>query len=237
LTIWFKQTKEDIMGRKRRGRGEGSIEELPSGKFRVVISAGKDPTTGRRLKITRTFDRKSEALDFRAEMLKLHRSGATPLGFTKKLIVNEWLDTWLAGKKSSREAGTVDFYEKIAKRHIRSTIGKTLLTELKPITARQWLQTLEAAGVSRDQQLKARDLLSSALNDAVEAEVIPRNPMKGGQKVPRPKPAQKEVQSWTADEARRFLTAAETGRYGTYYRLLSRDINHYGVRGHQLLRA
>jgi hypothetical protein len=30
---------------KRRGRGEGSIEELPSGKWRVVVSAGFEPPT------------------------------------------------------------------------------------------------------------------------------------------------------------------------------------------------
>jgi hypothetical protein len=32
----------------------GSIEQLPSGSFRAVVRAGKDPITGKRIKITET---------------------------------------------------------------------------------------------------------------------------------------------------------------------------------------
>jgi hypothetical protein len=39
----------DTNGKKRRGRGEGSIEQLPSGKFRAVVSGGIDVNTGKRL--------------------------------------------------------------------------------------------------------------------------------------------------------------------------------------------
>src|SRR3712207_7803189 len=51
------------------------FRSLPSGKFRVVVSAGKAADTGQRVKIQRTFDTKREAMVFRDEMLRQQRSG------------------------------------------------------------------------------------------------------------------------------------------------------------------
>lgn len=207
-----------MSNRTRRGRGEGSIEELPSGKFRVVVSAGHDPETHKRVKITRSFDTKGEALAFRDEMLRQQRHGELPLLGTRKMTVNAWLDTWIAGKRVSKEAGTIDFYERIARKHIRPRLGAVVLSDLNSLGVRGWLQALDDGGVSRDQQRKARDLLATALNDAVENGIISRNPA-AGKKVPRPGPVRKEVESWTAEESVRFLVVAEAGRYGVYYRL------------------
>src|SRR5207237_7209625 len=82
-----------MSNRKRRGRGEGSIEELPSGKFRVVISAGNDPGTGKRVKITRSFDTQCEALVFRDTMLQQQRAGVAPT--TGRALLADWLRQWL----------------------------------------------------------------------------------------------------------------------------------------------
>src|ERR1043166_3865911 len=78
---------------KRRGAGEGSIEVLPSGKFRVVVSAGKDPATGQRVKITRSFDTKREAAAFRDKMLQDRRAGVAPT--TGRALLADWLRQWL----------------------------------------------------------------------------------------------------------------------------------------------
>src|SRR5437899_286838 len=97
--------------RKRRGRGEGSIEELPSGKFRAVVSAGFAPLTeeeraagkrqGKRLKLTETFDRKDEAVTWRNEQLERLKKGTLPRA--GKMTVGDWLGEWLPQKKGRVE--------------------------------------------------------------------------------------------------------------------------------------
>src|SRR5262245_48955754 len=101
------------MAGKRRGRGEGSIEELPSGKFRVVLSSGQK-ADGARRKITKTFKTKREAVTWRsAQMAKLNRG---ELADDTGLTVAEWLDQWLTERRAERDRGelapgTVGFYE------------------------------------------------------------------------------------------------------------------------------
>src|SRR5262245_12555860 len=94
--------------KKRRGRGEGSIEQLPSGRFRVVVSAGTDGD-GKRRKLTATFDLKKDALDWRDEELRKLRRGASP--GAGKVTVGGWLDEWLEQKKAKVEPGTWKWYE------------------------------------------------------------------------------------------------------------------------------
>ena len=47
----------------------GSIERLPSGKFRAVVRAGRDPITKKYLKLTETCDTESQAILARERML------------------------------------------------------------------------------------------------------------------------------------------------------------------------
>src|SRR5690242_2040074 len=82
------------MSRQRRGRGEGSIEKLPSDKFRVVLSAGKDPETGKRQKLAATFDTKKEALRWRDEQLSLLRTGRVAVAGAR-MTLGDWLRQWL----------------------------------------------------------------------------------------------------------------------------------------------
>jgi len=80
------------MKRKKRQRGVkggGSIEQLPSGKYRAVVSS-MDPLTGKRIKLARTFETMEEAVTFRNEA-----SGRQKRQRAGKKTVGEWLEEWL----------------------------------------------------------------------------------------------------------------------------------------------
>jgi hypothetical protein len=95
--------------KKRRGRGEGGIAELPSGKFRVVISGGRDYATDRRIKLTRTFDAEREALAIRDELLRQRRSGMALT--TGRGRVAERRRQWLGVMQGQKAAQTYLPYE------------------------------------------------------------------------------------------------------------------------------
>ncbi len=54
------------MARQRAPKGQGSIEQLSNGNWRVVVS-GIDPVNGKRVKRSRTFDEQRQAVDFKSE--------------------------------------------------------------------------------------------------------------------------------------------------------------------------
>jgi integrase len=84
-------------GGKRRGRGQGNIEPLPSGRFRAVLSAGKDDQ-GRRRKVAATFDTRQQALRWLRERLKARDPGR--LSRDRKTTPGESIDRWLASRKN-----------------------------------------------------------------------------------------------------------------------------------------
>lgn len=55
------------MAKKRRGRGEGGIEQLPGGKWRATRSGGIHD--GKQVRERKTFDSKSQALEWLHEAL------------------------------------------------------------------------------------------------------------------------------------------------------------------------
>jgi len=207
------------MAGNRRGRGEGSIEELPSGKFRVVISAGKK-ADGTRRKVARTFGTKREAVAWRsAQLARLNRG---ELADDTGLTLSAWLDLWLAERRTERDRGelapgTVGFYEARVsdlKPHLPDVrLGK--LTKEQCVRAQE---SMAKAGKSADAQRKMMTTLRTALTAAVDSGRLALNP------APRVKKAKTatvkvEVRPYDAQELRRFLDAARGRRMAAYFEL------------------
>ncbi len=210
---------------KRRGRGEGSIEELPSGKFRATVSAGRD-ANGKRVKIQESFESKKQASTWlRAKLQEKDRGVLADCGRT---TVGQWLDEWI-GTLQARvgvdiQPGTLAFYEAQVRRHLKPTLGPTPLAKLRRQHVEQAMSQLmkrvgpdgEPDPVSADGRYKAMVTLGAALNAAVERGLIPKNPAGRVKKIKREKG---EVRPYDADEARRLLAAAAGRRMGAWFHL------------------
>src|SRR6516225_8374170 len=111
---------------ERRGRGEGSAERLPSGRYRGVVSDGvyTDPATGKpkRRKVAFTADTKTEVLKWLRK--RLEEKDAGQLAHCGRKTLGQWLDEWLADlrSKNSVQPGTWAFYEGNVRRHLRPTL-------------------------------------------------------------------------------------------------------------------
>lgn len=198
--------------RPRRGRGEGNLEQLPSGKFRAVLSAGIDPVTKKRVKLQETFDRKKDALTWLRG--KLDEQARGRLATAGKTTVGEWLDTFLARKKETREGGTHGFYRDIADSLIRPVLGPVLLAKLHKRDVERWQAQLTKDGKSADRRRKAALVLRIALNEAIRDDLIATNP---ATKVEKPKAEHKEQQVFDTDQAKRFIAATAGYRMAAYY--------------------
>lgn len=177
----------------RRGRGEGSFEVLPSGRVRAVLSKVVD---GERVRMTKTFDTKREAVEWRDG----HKSKVVRAG-----TLGDWLDDWLALVKPDAANKTYADDSHRVKKWLKPGLGSLKLRDLTPLRLKQWLAKLAADGVSDSQRHKAGAVLRKALNSAVANGVLASSPMKG---VKLPNVKREEKRSLTPDQIATWLAAA-----------------------------
>lgn len=157
---------------KRRGRGEGSIEER-GGKFRVIISGGFDPQTGKRRKMTATFDTKKEALAWRDEQMQQRRKGL--VATAGKMTLGEWLDRWLEIRKPKVAPKTYDHDEGRVRNHIKPRLGSVKLGQLQALDVEAMLAKMAEEGHSSSERAKVGTVLRASLKAAVKAKLIYQN--------------------------------------------------------------
>jgi integrase len=197
---------------KRRGRGEGSIEELPSGKWRAILSLGISPVTGKRDKLTFTSDTKKAALAWMHDRQTEQNKGI--LADPGKMTVAEWLDRWLELKKPKVEPRSWEPHEQHVRLHLKPLLGNLPLANLRPMHCENIYSGLTANGVSPALQRKIGTTFRMAMKDAVRLQMLAVNP---SLMVDQPKATKPDVAIWNSDEVRRFLLAAHAERLGAMY--------------------
>ena len=71
----------------------GSIEALPSGRYRAVVRAGKDPITGKRIKLTETCATETAARQARERMLEQIEAENHPdRAATLEVLMTAWME-------------------------------------------------------------------------------------------------------------------------------------------------
>ncbi len=182
---------------RRRGRGEGSIQKRPDGKWRATISLGVGPDGKRR--------RKDIYGATRAEVQKKLRQAqnandAGKLPTSIKTTVAEYLEFWIENI-SKAAASTKQRYGGDIRKHIVPVIGKARLQQLTGLHIDTVIST--AAGqLAPSSQRHLFTVMNKAFKDAVKRDLIGFNPCSKSDKpkVPKHKPT-----VWDAVEAQSFL--------------------------------
>lgn len=133
-----------------------------------------------------------------------------------RLTVEALLAEHFARMRKAWTSNTYANYVTIRDRIITPSIGKRLVTEIRPRDMRLFLDKMEAKyKPARVVVIKA--VLSGAFRSAVELDIIDRNPL-SDIRVKNPAPA--KVNVWTAEEIKRlFAHVADKPRINAWYRL------------------
>ncbi|GAA3222792.1 site-specific integrase [Actinocorallia longicatena] len=219
---------EESGGRKRtRANGEGSIFPY-KGKWAAVVWV-TTPTGERRRKWVYGRTRE-ETHDKYVHALAAAKNGPVP---TTTPNVAQYLTRWLEESiKPNREPTTWRYYDLMARAYVTPGLGKKRLAKLTVRDVQTWLNGLPgkcqccaqkkdeqrlaerrrccAAGdccedyASRNTIRAARDTLRAALTHAMAEELITRN-VAMLVKLPTARKRTRKGESWTVEEARRFL--------------------------------
>lgn len=205
---------------KRRGRGEGSVEQIGQDRWRAWISAGKG-TDGKRVRLSHVAATKREAVAWLRERQGEQAKGQ--LASAGKITVAGWLDEWLAAKKAKVEPASYTSHEQRARLHLRPTVladktafAQIALTKLSPRHVEALHAALTLSGTSPSEQAKAATTLRACLAEAVKQGLLPRNV---AQAVKKPKVERKEMRPLDAAEVRRLLAATTGARLGAWFPL------------------
>jgi len=186
---------------KRRGNHSGSVTQLPDGRWQARASYWEGGVLKRKAVYAKT--RAEAERKLRALLHQLDR-GLRPA--PERLTVGQFLEDWFAVHRGRLRPTTVRRYRQVLDHLLLPTLGREKLAQLTPSTVERALARLRREGKSASAVRQARAVLRRALTDAVRDGLLAQNPAALARPVPVDPP---RPNVWSADEARRFLEAAQ----------------------------
>lgn len=195
-----------------RTSAKGTTERIKGkpGTFRLYFYYGKDPVTGKYLRSPkRTFHCKSKNPEnWKSECKKALAAYRKELEEEMSIgdgdrSVSEYAEDFHTLREGSLKSPLAYEREGDYIRHIRELFGGIRLVDLRPDDIRHAYAKARKNGMSDGELHGTHVKLRQILQDAVDNEVIERNPCNS---VKLPKPTYRERVPLTAEEASRFLT-------------------------------
>src|ERR687890_238300 len=212
------------MTMSRRGNGKGTITRRKDGRWEARHYVPTVNGTKRKTIYGKTQaevrDKLTKALSDRIDGIVYDDENVT---------VGEYLDSWLQGSVyGSVRQSTYDRDTNLVNNHIKPILGGLKLKKLNSAQIQSFYRDRLDAGLSGSTVHKMHDILRRGLAQAVKWHLVPRNVAEAATP---PRPAPKEMQALSVDEARRLLEAAGEDRLEALYVLAI----HTGMRQGELL--
>lgn len=90
-----------VSKKRVRAYGDGSIIKLGPNRYRVVVSGGRDPISGKRIRPSVYAPTLEEARIKKAELLGQRLSPSGPLTVDRNLTLGAYLEDWIAKKRDN----------------------------------------------------------------------------------------------------------------------------------------
>ncbi len=211
---------------KRRANGEGSIRKRKDGRWEGRYTAGRDPVTGKAIYKNVLGKTQSEVKGKLKDAIEKSSSLVTSV---EQYTVGQWLDAWMENyAKLQVRASSYKTYQGFINNHIRPALGDMPLEKLTAMDLQQLYKHLlengrvectesrcKPKGLSVKTVRNINQMISSALNCAVEQKLIPSNPTKG---CVLPKLEKKEMKILPPESLGTFFEEARrSGVFELYY--------------------
>jgi integrase len=192
-------------------RPVGHIRERSAGSWEIRYSLESDPASGKRRIATKTVrgSRKVAEQELRRALKALDDGEHVE---PNRMTVRVWLARWLETIRHELSPKTYERYSEIVNNFLVPALGSLLLTKLGPSHIQEAYNSWATAGrrdgrpggLSPLTRRYFHVVLRSALNRALEQQLIMRNPADVFRKR-LPKVERKEMVTLNADQSQRFL--------------------------------
>lgn len=206
--------------KKKRPYGDGSVYQRADGRWES-IARYTDPLTGEKHKKSFYGKGPKEVLGKKRAFEDDLKRGIVPKA--GKLTVEDWLDDWLQTyKKNTVRQNTYEGYQRVINGHLKPTIGKKPLKDLRPEHVQKMLNNKMLNGNLRNEgtPLSARQVeyiyavLHMALERALKNGLVSRNVC---DVVDKPKKVKREFIPWNIKQTNKFLNSVKDIRLFPLY--------------------
>lgn len=211
---------------KKRANGEGNIRKRSDGRWEGRYTVGYDENG--KIK-TKSVLAKTQAEVKEKLRVAIAEAGKTDVIKAETYTVGTWIDFWLETyEKIKIRPSTYKTYLGFIENHIKPSLGDTNLRKLTTVQIQQFYQQLlsngrvervesnnQAKGLSPKTVRNLNQMLSAALDCAVEQKLICSNPAKS---CVLPKVEKQEMKTIPLDKLGQFFSEAkQSGVYELYY--------------------
>ena len=170
------------MAKKKNSRasnGMGSVRQRSDGRWEARYTT----PDGRQ----RSIYAKSEAEVTKKLRGQLHDMDTGKWSEPSKIIVSNWLETWLTDYQGHNAERTVLKYRCIVENHFTPLLGKMKMTSVLPMHIRRVVNNLQSSGLAPVTIKNYIRILGASFQCAIDAGIIKENPV-DGVKLPRVSP-------------------------------------------------
>ena len=212
---------------KKRANGEGNIRKRKDGRWEGRYTAGHNPETGKAIYKNVLAKTQKEC----KEKLKraIEENARVDAIRAERYTVGQWLDVWFENcAKIKVRPSSHKTYRGYIDNHIKPSIGKIPLNKLSSLDLQKLYKKLLSGG--RVERIEAKSqpkglssktvrninqVISSAMNFAIEQKLIAANPTDG---CALPKLEHREMKTLPTEQLASFLhEAKESGVFEMYY--------------------
>jgi integrase len=192
------------------------MRERSPGTWELIVEAGRDPVTGRKRQVSRTFHGTlRDAKKARAELLvDVGKGRHTGTAATVEELYREWIAEL---RRKGRSPNTVYGYERVYERNVRPTLGKVAVTKVSTKMLTDLYGAHQARGLSARSVYQVHACISSMFTQACRWGWRDSNPAQWAEppSIPNVSPVVP-----TPDEVRRLIEAAGRSRRPEYARAI-----------------
>jgi integrase len=179
-------------------RPVGRIEQIGPTTWRIRVSAGRDPATGRRRRPTKTFEGSQRQAE--GELARMvAATGVQPS--TTSTTLADYLSGYFAPHAERLRPKTYRGYKREIDDHIVPFIGGMAMDKLTPWVLDQWMLSMRRAGIPDATRNYALTVLRIALRQAIKWRLLESDPTAAVERIE------------TTPYVPQVLTAAEAGQY------------------------
>lgn len=191
----------------------GQIKQRGKTSYLVRIFLGRDENGKQTFHTHTVRGKKDDAEAYLTEKLR-----ELDLGIfvePSKMSLEAYFDKWLStvAMQRVREA-TYTSYEYHLEKYVEPTLGKTKLSDVKPLHIQNLYAAMQKQGIGARTVRYVHSVLTSALKHAVKWNLISRNPCEA---VDLPRMKRREMLAFSKEDAVKFVKAAKDDLHGIVF--------------------
>lgn len=148
----------------------GSIQQLGKNRWRVRVSGGNDPVTGKRIRLSKVVHgTKKDAI---AERTRMQLEVGDVTSATKDMTLAQYLDeVYLPWKKNRVRETTYERVERVVRKHIIAELGHIKLSKLSSYTVETWVKDIKSEAVRKT----TFKIFQQAVTQAYKWDIVQKN--------------------------------------------------------------